>query len=168
MSDQKTIIICQSIHHGNTMKVAEVMAGEFGAEVKKPSEIAAQEVSEFDFVGFGSGIYDEKHHLSLLDLAGKLPNNSGKKAFIFSTSGIPVSVFGDKFMQNYMPKAHSTLKNILISKGYEIVDELILPGFNTNVFLKYFGGVNKGRPNEDDLNKAREFARKNKPESNQS
>jgi hypothetical protein len=29
---------------------------------------------------------------------------------------------------------------------------------NKNSFLKYFGGMNKGRPNADDLNRAREFA----------
>lgn len=160
MLDQKTLIICQSIHHGNTMKVAETIAKELNAEVKKPSEITAEEVGKYDLVGFGSGIYDDKHHLSLLALAEKLPNNHGKKAFIFSTSGIPVSVFGNKFMENYMPKAHSALKNILVSKEYEILDEIIFPGFNTNVFLKYLGGVNKGRPNENDLNKDKEFANK--------
>jgi hypothetical protein len=48
-----------------------------------------------------------------------------------------------------------------LSKKYEIITEdLMMPGFNTNVFLKYFGGVNKGRPNENDLNRAKEFADK--------
>jgi flavodoxin len=33
-------------------------------------------------------------------------------------------------------------------------------GFNTNSFLKLFGGINKGRPNAEDLKRAEEFAQK--------
>jgi flavodoxin len=40
------------------------------------------------------------------------------------------------------------------------VDEFICPGFNTNVFLKYFGGINKGRPNAEDFKRAENFAEK--------
>jgi flavodoxin len=143
------------------MKVAKVLAKVLNAELKKPSEITAEEVDNYELVGFGSGIYNDKHHLGLIALAEKLPINPRKKAFIFSTSGIPVAIFGNKFMQNYLPKAHNALKNVLLSKKYEIITEdLMMPGFNTNVFLKYFGGVNKGRPNENDLNRAKEFADK--------
>jgi flavodoxin len=38
-----------------------------------------------------------------------------------------------------------------------IVDEFSCKGFNTNSFLKYFGGMNKGRPNAEDLKHAEEF-----------
>ena len=41
-----------------------------------------------------------------------------------------------------------------------IVDEFTCTGFNTNSFLKLFGGINKGRPNADDLKHAEEFAQK--------
>jgi hypothetical protein len=41
-----------------------------------------------------------------------------------------------------------------------ILDEFNCAGFNTNSFLKYFGGMNKGRPNTEDLQNAREFAQK--------
>jgi flavodoxin len=43
-------------------------------------------------------------------------------------------------------------------KGYVIVDEFSCKGFNTNSFLKLFGGMNKGRPNTEDLKHAEEFA----------
>ena len=39
----------------------------------------------------------------------------------------------------------------LESKGYKVVDEFQCKGFNTNSFLKLFGGMNKGRPNASDL-----------------
>ena len=53
-----------------------------------------------------------------------------------------------------------SLKETLQSKGYMIVDEFGCAGFNTNKFLKYFGGINKGRPNEEDLAHAEAFAQK--------
>ena len=46
----------------------------------------------------------------------------------------------------------------LHSKGYIIVDEFQCRGFNTNSFLKIFGGMNKDRPNSEDLKHAEEFA----------
>jgi hypothetical protein len=39
-----------------------------------------------------------------------------------------------------------------------IVDEFACKGFNTNSFMKYLGGMNKGRPNAEDLRHAKEFA----------
>lgn len=57
-----------------------------------------------------------------------------------------------------MAKAHAPLKEKLQSKGYAIVGEFNCAGFNTNSFLSVFGGINKGRPNADDLKQAEEFA----------
>jgi flavodoxin len=39
-----------------------------------------------------------------------------------------------------------------------IVDEFSCVGFNTNSFMKLLGGMNRGRPNADDLKHAEEFA----------
>jgi len=39
-----------------------------------------------------------------------------------------------------------------------IIDEFNCAGFNTNSFLKLFGGINKGKPNTEDLKQAEEFA----------
>jgi flavodoxin len=41
-----------------------------------------------------------------------------------------------------------------------IVGEFGCAGYNTNKFLKYFGGINKGRPNNEDLKRAEEFSLK--------
>jgi flavodoxin len=160
MKAKKILIVCQSIHHGNTLKIAKVLADEFNAEIKKPSEVKNEELDEYDLIGFGSGIYDDKHHNSLLDLVDKLPNGAGKKTFIFSTSGVPVAILGNKFLSDYSAKAHASLKNKLESKGYKMLGDFISPGFNTNSFLKYFGGINKNRPNHKDNVRAKEFAQK--------
>ena len=83
----------------------------------------------------------------LLDLAKVLPPVANKKAFIFSTSAMPG-----------VTKNHSTLRQTLQSKGYTIIGEFNCPGFNTNGFLRFFGGMNKGRPNAEDLKHAEVFA----------
>jgi flavodoxin len=134
----------------NTEKVAKVFAKVLDAPIKTPQQIDPKELGEYDLVGFGSGIYGEKHHKSLLDLADRLPKVTNKKAFIFSTSGI--------MGKDKVAKDHSKLREKLQSKGYIIVDEFACKGFNTNSFLKYFGGMNKGRPNAEDLKHAEEFA----------
>jgi flavodoxin len=41
-----------------------------------------------------------------------------------------------------------------------ILDEFGCAGLNTNKFLRLFGGINKGRPDAEDLKHAEEFARK--------
>ena len=61
-------------------------------------------------------------------------------------------------LEEYTSKCLTTLKETLQSKGYTIVDEFGCAGFNTNKFLKWSGGINKGRPNAEDLKHAEEFA----------
>lgn len=149
-----------SYHHKNTQKVAEVMAKVLDAQVKSTQETGSDELKEYDLIGFGAGIDSGKHYRELLDFADRLPQVTDKKAFIFSTSGAPV-----KFMEldraeftRYFAKNHSSLRKKLQSKGYMIVDEFSCAGLNTNSFNKLFGGINKGRPNAEDLKQAEEFA----------
>lgn len=154
----KCLLIVYSYHHNNTQKVAEAMAKVLDAEIKTPQQTNLDELKKYDLVGFGSGIDSGKNYPELLDFASKLPQVENKKAFVFSTSGMPIGVSGQQRLEKYTSKCHTTLKETLQSKGYTIVDEFGCAGFNTNVFLKYFGGLNKGRPNEEDLKHAEEFA----------
>jgi len=156
----KSLIVVFSYHHKNTEKIANVFAKVLDAQIKTPQQINPQELQEYSLIGFGSGIYSDKHHKVLLDLADELPQVTNKKAFIFSTCGVPM-----KFMEldkteftRYVAKNHSSLREKLQSKGYMIVDEFSCAGFNTNNVLKLFGGINKGRPNAEDLKQAEEFA----------
>jgi flavodoxin len=147
----KSLLIVYSYHHMNTEKVANVFANVLGAQVKMPQRTNPGELGDYDFIGFGSGIDSGRHYKDMLDFADKLPPAAGKKAFIFSTSAI---MGADK-----VAKDHATLREKLQAKGYVIVDEFACKGYNTNSFLKYIGGMNKGRPNAEDLEHAEEFAR---------
>jgi flavodoxin len=146
----KSLLILYSYHHHNTERVAKVFAEVLKAPIKKPRQIEPEELQEYSLIGFGSGIYSDKHHKSILDLADRLSQVTDKKAFIFSTSAI---MGKDKVRED-----HSQLREKLESKGYFIVDEFACKGFNTNSFMKHFGGMNKGRPNEKDLKSAEMFA----------
>jgi hypothetical protein len=130
--------------------VAEVFAKVLDSEIVKPQQTNPERLVEYDLVGFGAGIDSDKHYKQMLDFADQLPNSNGKKAFIFSTSGVSNS--------DYKVKIHKYLRDKLQAKGYLIVDEFNCHGFNTNSFLKFFGGMNKGRPNGEDLKAAEEFA----------
>ena len=146
----KSLLVLFSYHHNNTEKVANIFAKVLDAQIKTPQRINPEELQEYTLIGFGSGIYSGKHHKLLLDLADTLPQVTNRKAFVFSTSAMSGKA--------KVAKDHSLLREKLQSKGYMIVDEFSCKGFNTNSFLKYFGGMNKGRPNAEDLKHAEEFA----------
>ena len=148
----RSLVIVYSYHHMNTEKVAKVIARVLEAKVMTPQQVDPARLEGYDLVGFGTGIYGEQHHKCILDLADELPVVTDTKAFIISTSAImgKDKVAGD----------HSKLREKLQAKGYTIVDEFACKGFNTNSFMKYLGGMNKGRPNEKDLKNAEDFAKK--------
>ena len=146
----KSLVIVYSYHHNNTEKIARSMAKALDAPVKTPDEVNQEEIAGYDLVGFGSGIYSGMHYESVLALAERLPLVNSGKVFIFSTAAI--------IGESKTTKDHARLREILKSRGYTILDEFSCKGFNTNSFLKFFGGMNKGRPNEEDIRNAEQFA----------
>ena len=156
----KSLLVLYSYHHKNTEKIAKVFAQVLDAQIKAPQQINPQELQEYSLIGFGSGIYSDKHHKSVLSLANKLLKVSNKNAFIFSTSGAPIGLLGEEEFREYIEKCHSELREKLHNKGYLIIGEFGCAGYNTNKFLKLFRGINKGRPNAEDLKHAEEFAQK--------
>jgi len=146
----KSLLVLFSYHHNNTEKIANVFSKVLDAQIKTPKEINPEELHEYDLLGFGSGIDSDKHYQVLLDFADKLPQLADKNAIIFSTSALTG--------EEKRAKDHSTLREKLQSKGCRIVGEFQCRGFNTNSFLRFFGGMNKGRPNAEDLKLAEEFA----------
>ena len=143
----KALIVVHSYHHRNTEAVAKALAQCLGSPIVRPQEMNPEQLAGYDLIGFGSGIDSGKHYAPLLDLADRLPAVTARKAFIFSTCGAPA--FG--VTRNFILKNHSALRDKLQAKGYTIVDEFGCPGWNTNMFLRSFGGLNKGRPNARSL-----------------
>ena len=130
----------------NTEKVAKAMAQAMDADLCRVSDADPKMLSDYDLIGFGSGIYYFKHHKSLFDFIENLPNQ-GKKAFVFSTSGIPIKI------------QHRKLRFALVQKGFAVKDEFTCPGFENYGLIRLIGGFRRGRPNAGDLEKAGIFAK---------
>ena len=117
----KTLIICISIHRCNTEKIARAIAEVLDAKLLKPGEVNVSNLSEYDLIGFGSGIFFQKHHKALLNLVDRLPKAENKKAFIFSTSAVrKMRLFND---------FDKPLKEKLLEKGFDIIGEFSCRGF---------------------------------------
>ena len=151
----KSLVIVYSYHHGNTEKIAHTIANVLGAEVKTPQQVYPEKLREYDLIGFGSGIYSATFDPSVLGLADRLSYAAGKKAFLFSTFGAPSFAVTSGFIE----ENHTEIREKLNLKGYTVIGEFGCAGWNTNSFLNYFGGLNKGRPDAGDLANAEAFAR---------
>ena len=150
---KKSIVFLHSYHNMNTKKIGMAIAERINATVINITDIKEPvELDSFEIIGFGAGIDSGKHYPEMLKFVETLRNVQNKKAFIFSTSGV--------YTYKKMFKDHMALRTLLQNKGLIIVDEFGCKGFNTNSILKYIGGMNKGRPNNEDIKNANIFAEK--------
>lgn len=140
----KAMMVCVSVSHGNTRRVAEVMGEALGATVVEPEETGAAEIADCDLVGFGSGIFSLAFHPRLRQFVRTLPDGRRPRAFVFATSGFP-------------PFTRPLVK-LLERKGFEVVDTFSCRAYDTWLPLRIVGGINKGRPDATDLAAARTFA----------
>jgi flavodoxin len=145
----KALVVYVSYHHQNTEKVAKVIAETLEAEAKKPKQIDPNNLSGFDIIGFGSGVYGGKLHEDLFELIDRLVCTNGNKAFIFSTCN-----------GTFVSRALKNAKTRLQSKGFEVIGEFVCKGFTTWGPFRLIGGRHKSRPNEEDLKQAAAFAEK--------
>jgi len=127
------------------------MSNTLNADLLQVEQVDVNVLTEYDLIGFGSGIYFGKYHKSLLELVDKLPVLKNKKAFTFATSGLRKMRFVHDF--------DKPLKEKLKQKGFNIVGGFSCRGFDTSQAAKIIGGINRGRPDEKDLNQAENFAR---------
>lgn len=144
-----SLIVCASVSHGNTRKVAGEIAQVLDAAIVRPDEIGPADLSGHDFVGFGSGIFNMAFHPHLRELVRSIPEGQSGRAFVFSTSGLPEPGF-----RRYT----SSLESALQHKGYDMVGSFSCRAFDTWWPFTPFGGIRKGRPNATDLQAARAFA----------
>ncbi|HML05091.1 MAG TPA: flavodoxin domain-containing protein [Methanobacterium sp.] len=143
----KTAIIYKSVHRGNTKKIAEAMAEALEADLFDCDDVKKDIINEYDLIGFGSGIYYYKPHKNLRKFVESMDNVENKKAFHFSTSGDG--------------KYFDWLEKNLSKKGFDVIGEFHCKGYYAYSIkgMLSLKGLNKGRPNEEDLNNAREFAK---------
>ena len=147
----KTLIVCTSASHGNTRRIAEVIGQALDARIVDSAQVSPAELASYDLVGFGSGIQWMSFHPQLVKFVESLPEGQQRKAFVFSTSGMPETPFR---------RYSRGLAGLLEGKGFTVLDTFTCRGLDTMGPLKLVGGINQGRPNDSDLEAARVFADK--------
>lgn len=147
----ESLVVCVSVSHGNTRKVADAMGGVLGADVVQPEQVRPADVPGYDLIGIGSGIYGMTFHPRVWRFARSLPRGDGRRVFLFATRGGPE--------WGWRPAA-AAMTALLRSKGYRVVGTFSCTGWDTWLPLRLVGGINKGRPADADLAAAREFAAK--------
>lgn len=140
-------IVVTSTHHGNTRKVAEAIATVMRAELLTPEQATGDRLSEYDLVGFGSGIYFGRHDPLLRRLV-KSSTQLPPSAFVFSTAGLP-------WLSRLF---HWPLRHALEKRGCRVIGEFSCRGWDTVGPLFLMGGINRRHPDDRDLQRATEFA----------
>ncbi|SEF63702.1 Flavodoxin [Butyrivibrio sp. Su6] len=141
----KCCIVYASTHHGNTKKVVDAIAKEFEVELIDATQVQKKDLSEYDLIGFASGIYAAQFHQQVKNFAHEnLPQ--GKKIFYIMTSAMN---------KDFSKSMADSVKD----KNAEVVGKFTCHGYNTFGPFKLVGGTSKGHPDENDLTDAVEFFR---------
>ncbi len=130
----------------NTRRVAAAMAKPLAAELVAIDQLKDHQLRGRPVIGLGSGVYWLRLERRIVDLAGRIPSNC--RVFIFSTSG-----WGTTWDAFY----RSDLEKKLRQRGVEVIDRWHGPGQDRNPLFKWLG-ISRGRPNDEDIRRAREFA----------
>ncbi|OUQ37976.1 flavodoxin family protein [Faecalibacterium sp. An122] len=140
----KTAICYLSFHHGNTLQVVQAMAREGAADLVDVRTRQAVHLEDYDCIGFASGIYGFEYHRAVVEFARQyLPQN--KKVFFVCTYG------GAK------GSGSKALRALAAQRGCTVVGEFGCKGYDTFGPFKLVGGLAKGHPNAQDLERARAF-----------
>ena len=126
----KTAIVYASVHHGNTKKIIDEIAKTNDVELIDATQTVEKDLSEYDLIGFASGVYGGKFHQSVL------------KFLICTYGGRPV---------------FKSIEQVIAYKHDNIVGRFSCKGFDTFGPFKLIGGVSKGHPDEKDIAAAIEF-----------
>ena len=138
----KTAIIFASVHHGNTRKIVEQIARNNDVDLIDATQVKEKDLSEYDRIGFASGIYYGKFHQSVLNFASvNLPEY--KKVFLICTHGGSAT--------------YQSIETIIKDKHCNVIGKFSCKGYDTFGPFKLVGGIAKGHPNEKDLTAAMEF-----------
>ena len=143
---KKGVIVYASTHHGNTRKLAEVIADCYDVLLIDAEQVQQADLSEYDLIGFASGIDFGKFYPSVERfLKENLPK--GKKVFFLYTCA--------KVNKGFT----KTMQEMALKKDAVLLGEYGCRGYNTYGPWKLIGGMNKSHPNREDLEGAAAFYR---------
>ncbi len=142
----KIAIVYYSQHHGNTKKLLDAIKELYDVKLINVVECKNEDLSNYDVIGFASGIYFGKFSEKVMDFAkNNLPSN--KQVFLIYTYGVK---------GNYTKK----IEQIITEKSCRLIGTYGCRGFDTFGPFKLIGGIAKGQGNESDVKGAIEFFRR--------
>lgn len=140
----KTAIVYYSKHHGNTKKLLDVIAQKHEVALIDVTDNPKIDLSDYDRIGFASGIYYSKFQKTLLKYAEKnMPE--GKETFFIYTYGAEKDGYT------------KAIKEAVKKHNANFLGEFGCFGFNTFGPFKLIGGIAKGHPNNEDLSRVLKF-----------
>lgn len=132
------------MHHENTKKLVDAISSKYDISIIDGIQKNDFDLSEFDRIGFASGIAFGKFYPQMLKIMNeKLPE--GKSVFFLYTYGVKA--------KRYCNEARKIAK----LKKAKIIGEFGCKGYDTYGPLKLIGGISKGHPNQKDLDNVIEF-----------
>ena len=135
----KTAIVYYSRHHGNTKKLVDAIAARYDVALIDASTGENADLTEFDCIGFASGIYFSSFAKQILSFAENcLPE--GRQVFFMNTCGFqsPVIYF-------------DAIRKVAKRKNCRELGTYQCLGFDTFGPFKLVGGVAKGHPGEEEI-----------------
>ena len=140
----KTVIVYYSTHHGNTKKLLNAIADKNEVTLIDVTEQPTADISEYDRIGFASGIYYASFAKEIKEYAeAHLPE--GKDVFYIYTHGAPKG--------NFL----KAMREIATKKHCREVGEYRCQGYDTYGPFKLVGGIAKGHPTEEEIKGAVDF-----------
>lgn len=140
----KTLILYESYHHGNTRKLVNAIAEKYQVDAVEVSDAESVSMEKYERIGLASGIAFGKLYEKVEDFAERcLPQ--GKEVFVLYTCG--------KKSEKYTARIENTIKE----KGSKMLGAYGCLGFDTYGPFKLIGGISKGHPTAEEIQKAVEF-----------
>lgn len=141
----KTLIIYESIHHGNTRKLCDAIAA-------SEKDVTLWEVGqgqipwkEYNLTGFASGVAFDKFYTNITKAAEDIP--AGKKVSFLYTCG--------RNGRNFPGQLARVVKN----RGCMVLGGYGCRGYDNYGTFRLIGGINKGHPDCVECNGALKFYR---------
>ncbi|SHI66885.1 flavodoxin domain-containing protein [Lutispora thermophila] len=146
----KTLIIYHSTYRKNTEKIAQMFAEKYGFELIDIKNAVNVNVSDYDLIGFGSGVYKENLSPKLFKLVESL-DLKDKNVFVFSTSGVGMKLYNSKLIRLLESKG-------AINKGsFACKGSFTASDFSDKKIFDVFGKLSQGHPNDKDFRNAEKF-----------
>ena len=143
----KTAIVYESTHHQNTLNLVQAIREKFPVDVIDVTETESADLTGYDLIGFAAGIAYGKFYPAIENFAARcLP--AGKRVFFLYTCG--------RDSQSYL----SSMRETAARKDCQVLGAYSCKGYDTFGPFKLVGGINKGRPNEEDIAGAVRFFEK--------